>query len=227
MDRKFLLILLSLLAISSPAQAKVVTLPVDIGVGPAAYWVSGAIANDQLAHFGIKLNIYAIISHALIAANINRVPAQYRKMALGIDEVEYQPSIFIPDSLIISPRYANTGIYGATWRPIALTLLKVKRQTWVDLGVGVLLTYAFIHSDKLSSSPIHFLRPGLDLQFEWTIPVIQDAFAIGLGAATQWYIPQKIDGPFFEMGGVNDASIYQMSQVFLKFHWRIPYDANL
>lgn len=198
MTRTTILILACLLAISRPASAKIITLPVDIGVGPAAYWFSGAIGDDQLAHFGIKLNVYAVISHAMIAANINRVPAQYRKMALGIDEVEYQPSIFIPDSLIISPKYAHTGMYGATWRPIALTLLKVKRQTWVDLGVGVLLTYAFIHSDTLSASPIHFLRPGLDLQFEWTIPVIQDAFAIGLGAATQWYIPQKIDGPFLK-----------------------------
>jgi hypothetical protein len=155
------------------------------------------------------------------------VPAKYRKMASQMDEFRYRPSLFIPDTIIISPKVAHTGMYGATWRllPLAFNLFP-ERTTRVDLNVSLLTTYAFIHSDTLPSQYMNFLRPGVDVGFEWTVPVLKDAFLISLGYASQFYLPQAVGGDVFEWAE-DRPSIWHVSQIFMVFHWRVPYEANL
>lgn len=222
-------LLLALAFLLSPGQvrAEVVTVPVDIGIGPAGHWVTGLVGDDQLVHTGVRLSLVAIADHDLIMKHLNRVPAQYRQMASRMREYRYSPSIFIPDAIIISPKVWHTGMYGATWRLLPITVdLAPDRTTRLDFNISPLLTYTFVHSDTLPGETMHFLRPGVDVGFEWTIPVLERAFLVSLGYASQFYVPQAVGGAIFEMPN-GRPSIWHIAQVFLVLHWRVPYDANL
>ncbi|MBI5609675.1 MAG: hypothetical protein HY902_12455, partial [Deltaproteobacteria bacterium] len=167
------LLLSAALALAAPARA--LEVPVDIGVGPAAHWFTGPIGDDQLGHFGLKLSLAAVLDRALIQRNLDRVPPRYRKLAGSMDEVRYRPSLLIPDSLTISPKLWHTGMYGITWRPVALAMPLSRGASNLTLGAGVLLNYTFIHTDRtaeLGFETMHFLRPGVDLTLRWEIPVL-------------------------------------------------------
>lgn len=211
------------------AAAEEVMVPVDLGIGPLGQWFTGPIGRNQVAHFGLKLSLAAVLDRAFIHRHIDRVPAKYRAMAERMDEVRYRPSIFIPDALWISPRVQDIGMYGVTWRPIALALPIVRRQSNVDLAAGLLVTAAYLHGDKgvLPNGDLVFVRPGIDLGIEWEIPVIEDAFLVSLGWASQFYVPQKLAGPWGEVGGFDDGSVWHVGQVFVQGHWRLPYTTHL
>lgn len=235
MPFRLTLALLLITLLPGLARAEPITVPVDIGVGPAGHWITGVVGRDQLVHTGIRLNLEAIADHDLIMQHLNRVPKQYRALAAGLDEYRVRASIFIPDAIFLSPKVEHTGMYGATWRLLPLTVnLAPNRTTRLDLDLSLLLTYAFLHSDTLALSAdghapggsMHFLRPGVDIGFEWTIPVIEDAFLVSLGYASQVYVPQAVGGPIFELAG-DRPSIWHIAQVFLMLHWRVPYEANL
>src|SRR6476619_4425288 len=110
------------LLVTGGARAGEVTVPADVGVGPAFYVITGEVARDQPVHFGLKLSVQAIIDQATIRQHQDRIPLRYRKQALRMKEVRYSPSILIPDSIIISPAIGHTSIYGVTWRPISLSV---------------------------------------------------------------------------------------------------------
>src|SRR5262245_57510568 len=102
------------------ARAEEVTVPVDVGVGPAVYVVTGRVAADQPVHFGLKLSVQAIIDQETLRRHQDRIPPRLRARAVRMKEVRYSPSIWIPDALIISPAFQHTGIYGVTWRPLSM-----------------------------------------------------------------------------------------------------------
>ncbi len=209
-----------------PAAAAPITVPVDIAVGPAGLWFSDDIGREQVGHLGLKIRLEAIISRELIKAHINQVPANYRQMALQMSEVRFRPSLFIPEELIISPKFAHTGMYGSTWRPLQLGLDLVSGPSPVSLSAGLDLTAAFIHSDSLGFSWMFLLRPGIDLQLEWEIAVAKE-FHVSVGWQSVLYIPQPLGGGVFDLGGFNDRSIWHVGQVFLLFHGFTNYQANL
>jgi hypothetical protein len=211
------------------AVAEEVMVPVDLGIGPLAQWFTGPIGRNQMAHFGLKFSLAAVLDKEFIHKHIHRVPAKYRGMASRMDEVRYRPSIFIPDALWISPKVQDVGMYGATWRPFSLALPIVRRQSNVDLTAGVLVTAAYLHGAKqvLPNGDLVFVRLGLDVGIEWEIPVIEDAFLVSLGWLSQFYLPQKLAGPFGEVGGFDDGSVWHVGQVFVQGHWRLPYTTQL
>jgi len=222
-----LLLALAFLVAPRPARAEVVTVPLDIGIGPAGHWLTGIVGDDQAVHTGLRLSLVAIADHDLIMKNIKRVPAQYRQLATQMREYRHRPSIFIPATIIISPKVRHTGMYGATWRLLPISLdLAPDRTTRLELNVSPLLTYTFVHSDTLPNGTMHFLRPGVDIGFEWTIPVLEDAFLVSLGYASQFYVPQAVGGSLFELPD-GRPSIWHIAQLFLVLHWRVPYDVHL
>lgn len=205
------------------AFAAKVTVPVDVGVGPAAYLISGPIQDDQVVHGGLKINLEAVIDQAWVRNNPRAIPPKYRKAARNITEVRISPSILIPDSLFISPKLQHTGIYGVTWKP--LTLTQPFGPDWVKLrlSAGLLFTYAFIYSDLASIPTTHFIRPGADLGAEVEVK-LTDAFLVSFGWASGFYIPQQLGSLGF--GPLNE-SIWHVGQGFLQLHFRIPYTTNL
>lgn len=100
------LLLLCALLVPAAASAQRVTVPVDVGVGPAAFAFFGPVFDDQPIHTGLKLSVEAVLDKEWLKKNQRRVPPRYRKYAKSLDEVRISPSILIPDALIISPSCA-------------------------------------------------------------------------------------------------------------------------
>ncbi len=218
---------LALTLVAGPARGAQVTVPVDVGVGPAGHIVFGQVASDQLFHYGVKLNVAAIIDQQTIKANQNRIPAKYRAAAARMDEVRISPSIFIPDTLYISPKTRYTGMFGATWRPIGFNVPLLRGPVRFTVGAGALLTYAFITSDTLAGgSDTHFLRPGVDLKAELEVMFVR-SFGISLGWSSGFYLPQAIGGAITKVPDVGPDVIWHIGQVFAMLHFRFPYTANL
>jgi hypothetical protein len=231
--RRLLLVAVLPGLLALPVRAEPITVPVDVGVGPAAYVINGPIFDDQPIHTGLKISIQAIIDQATIKAHQDRIPPSFRQQALRMREVRYTPSIFIPDTLIISPKYRNTGIYGVTWRPISISVPLVDTDAVrLGLGAGLLLTYAFIYSDLPEIPTTHFLRPGIDLGAELEIAITPSCL-VSLGWSSGFYVPQGLGtlglGPF---GDTRDwdglrQTLWHFGQGFVKLHFRFPYSANL
>jgi hypothetical protein len=215
--------MMSLIGLSE-ARAATVEIPVDIGIGPAVHFITGPVQDDQLVHTGLVISAQAIIDKAVIKKYKKRIPEKYRDLAMSTDEVRFSPSIFIPDTLIISPGYADTGMYGISWRPIGVGVPFVKSNDFrLGANAGLRLTYLFIHSTTLES-PTHFLRPGLDLTADCEIPFSKSVL-ISLGWGSQVYIPQPVGGSIMSIGGL-DESIWHVGQAYLKFHYRFPYKVS-
>lgn len=218
-----ILVALALSLFPLHAFAARVTVPVDVGIGPSAYLINGPISDDQFTHFGLKFNLEAVIDQEWVRKNPRAIPKKYRGMAKKITEVRISPSIFIPDSFFISPKIKNTGIYGVTWRPLSLSQPFGPEAVKLRLSAGLLLTYAFIHSDLATIPTTHFIRPGADLSAEVEFK-LSDSFLISTGWASGFYIPQQLGT--FGLGPLNE-SIWHVGQAFLQLHFRFPYTANL
>jgi len=215
------------------ARAEAVTVPADVGVGPAGYFISGRVADDQPLHYGLKLSVQAILDQATLQANQHRIPARYRRQAKQMSEIRISPSIFIPDALFISPKTRHTGLYGVTWRPLSIGLSLLQTGTVrFNLSAGLLLTYAFLHSDLPALRDTHFLRPGLDVGGEIEL-AFSRSFLISFGWFSGFYIPQGFGT--FGMGAFGDRqnsttlreTLWHFGQGFVKLHFRFPYTANL
>ncbi|MCP3062229.1 hypothetical protein LXT21_25905 [Myxococcus sp. K38C18041901] len=214
----------SLCLLLSPvlAAARNVTVPVDVGVGPAAFLFFGPVFDDQPIHTGLKLSVEAVLDKDWLKKNQRAIPSRYRKYAKSVDEVRISPSIFIPDSLIISPKVRDTGMYGITWKPLGLGLPLTSGPVRLAVGGGLLLTYAYLHSDTLADT--HFVRPGAELGVDLELQ-LSKSFLISLGWESALYVPQELGGL-----GLPDRvrdGIFHVGQAYLQFHVRFPYSTRL
>jgi hypothetical protein len=219
-----------------PAVAGV-QVPADVGFGPAGYWFYGPLLDNRGAvpHFALMINVYAVIDKAWIDEHHDVIPPKYQKMAGSITEVHIGPSIFIPQTIFISPAIdalGGVGMYGLTWAPLGLTLIRTGQKdahAWnksrgsFALDASLLLTLLLIHSNRPEIPLTFFARPGLQLQATFQIAATE-RFLISLGGGAQVYSPQAL-GSF----GWNpiDQTIWLSWFAFLKFHVRFPYEVTL
>jgi hypothetical protein len=205
-----------------------VTVPVDVGVGPAAYILTGRVAADQAVHTGVKISVQAVIDQATLRQHQDRIPPRMRQQVLQMKEVRFSPSILIPDALIVSPRIHNTEIYGVTWRPLSLGVSLVDGPGGrLRLAAGLLATYAYIASTVPEIPTTHFLRPGIDLSAEVELPVTA-TFLVSFGWASGFYIPQVLGGfAVSDSGPTGGGTIWHLGQAFLQLHVRFPYTTRL
>lgn len=219
------------LALPGPALAKKkksVTVPVDIGIGPAVHLVSGPLYQDQPMHWGLVLSIQAVLDKPTLKKVKKQIPKQYRKQILSMDELRISPSIFIPDTLYLSPKTDDTGMYGISWTPLNLGIPLVKEPFRWSLGASLRLSYAYIHSDGIQgvlggeAFDMHFLRPGLDLGSELELP-FSDSFLVSGGWRSQCHLPQTLGGGIGEVGALNE-SVWHIGQAFVMLHFRVPYE---
>ncbi len=221
------LLLLSCLLLPGAAVAqRRVTAPVDVGIGPAAFLFFGPVFDDQPIHTGVKISVEAVLDKEWLRKNQRLIPARYRKAALSSGEIRFSPAILalVPDSLIISPKTRNTGIYGATWKPMGLGLPLSSSPVRFSIDAGLIVTYAYLYSDLETLPTTHFLRPGLqlgaDLEFQLT-----KSFLISIGWDSSVYIPQRL-GAFEETKPLSE-SIFHVGQAYLQLHFRFPYTTTL
>lgn len=221
------LALLGCLLLPGAATAqRTVTAPVDVGIGPAAFFFFGPVFADQPLHTGLKINVEAVLDKEWLRKHQALIPRKYRKQALQSDEIRFSPAVLalIPESLIISPKYRNTGIYGATWKPVGIGLPLSSSPVRFSVDAGLLLTYAYVYSDLETLGTTHFLRPGLklgaDLEFQ-----LSESFLISIGWDSAVYIPQRL-GTFSQTKPLSE-SIFHVGQAYLMFHFRFPYSTRL
>ncbi|MCX7943895.1 MAG: hypothetical protein N2746_05240 [Deltaproteobacteria bacterium] len=220
-------VLIILLFFAGSALAE--NVPLNLGFGPALNYIPKIISNDQFLHYSLKLDIYAVLDRDFIEKHKSKIPKKYRKFVESKDELRVS-YIFIPESLFISPKYQNTGIYGINFRPLSLGLPIVKTDTFKNrLNMGINLTYLFIHSDKIfnEKGSMHFLRPALNLQFD-NLLKISKKFLVSLGVDTYFFIPQKVEDKsnIFESGDIND-SIWFIGQIYVLLNPRVMYKVKM
>ncbi|HZI09248.1 MAG TPA: hypothetical protein VE153_02590 [Myxococcus sp.] len=216
------LLLLCTLLLPAVAAAQRVTVPVDVGVGPAAHAFFGPLFEEQPIHPGLKISVQAVLDREWLRKNERAIPAKYRKRARGLSEIRISPSILIPDTLIISPKLRDTGMYGVTWKPLALGLPLSSGPARLSLGGGLLLTYAYVHSDTLPDT--HFARPGAEVGVDLELAFTQ-SFLVSLGWESAFYVPQELGGL-----GLPDRvrdGIFHVGQAYVQFHVRFPYATRL
>lgn len=208
-----------------------VTIPIDIGIGPAGHMVTGPIQDDQTLHWGLVLSVQAILDKATLKKLKKKIPKQYRKQVLSMDELRISPSIFIPDTLYISPKTTNTGMVGISWTPVNIGMPIVKDPFRWSLGASLRLSGAYLHSDGIAGAQageswqMLFLRPGIDLGSELEVP-FSDSFLISGGWRSQLHIPQAIGGEVGELGTL-DSAVWHIGQPFVMLHIRVPYEYKL
>jgi hypothetical protein len=218
--RAYALLTLLLLPLEAYAQRRV-TVPLDVGVGPAAYFISGPVYRDQPLHLGLKISLQAVLDRDWLRRNRALIPRSYRQRALQVEEIRISPSLLIPDAIILSPKVRNTGLYGVTWRPLGVALPLTSGRVALGLEAGLLLTYAYLDSDTLPDT--HFLRPGLDLGARVEVEVTR-SFLVSAGWSSGVYIPQELGS--FGVGEL-DQSMFHLGQAFLQLHVRFPYTTRL
>ncbi|MCX7959486.1 MAG: hypothetical protein N3B13_10615 [Deltaproteobacteria bacterium] len=205
------------------------SVPLNLGFGPAFNYIPKIIADDQTLHYSLKLDIYAVLDRDFIEAHKSRIPKKYRGFVEGKDELRVS-YIFIPESLIISPKYRDTGIYGVNFRPLSLGIPVVKSKSFKSrINLGINLTYAFIYSESIfdKEGNMHFLRPGLNIQFD-NIVRISSRFFVSFGADAYFYIPQKIeDGSDILGTGSPYESIWFAGQFYVLLNPRVMYKTGL
>ncbi len=237
-----LLMLLALIGLAMPGAAfakkakkkkkrrkakQEVSIPIDIGIGPAVHMITGPIQDDQQLHSGLKLNLYAVISKKIIKANKHRIPKKYRGLASKLDEVRLRPFplILLPDTLYLSPKRERTQMWGASWKLIGVGLPLIRKPVRLAIGVDLKLDYAWIDSDLEALGTTNFFRPGLAPGAELEIPFGQ-SFLISVGWMSTFYPPQEVGGDVFAWGEL-DQSIWHIGQAYLKLHFRIPYTTRI
>lgn len=230
------LLLVTICGIWVPEEgdAKPAEIPINVGVGPLGATFFGPIAEDQRYHWGLELKIAAIIDKAVLKSQRKRVPKRFRGMVDRMGQVEIG-HLLIPDRFFISPRLKNTAIYGVTFRPIGINQPLVKSPFRLTIGAGLMLTYAYINTSygpevlpnerKTPEGTTHFLRPGLDLKAELTIPLTRN-FLISGGWSSAFYPPQKVGEGIASFGGTEGA-IWHVGRAFAMIHIRFPYTVNL
>ncbi|MBF0429985.1 MAG: hypothetical protein HQK83_01800 [Fibrobacteria bacterium] len=203
------------------------SIPLNVGVGPEFNYYNGVIGKDQAIHYGIKIDMHAFIDKTVLEKNKNKIPKKFRKQVQKLSSVKIG-KVYIPESIIFSPKIKNTGIYGINFRPVGAGLGLVSGAFLdVNLNLGLNLSYLFIHSDKLfedeKGTVMHFLRPGLNakLNFQFKFSRI---FQLSSGFEGIGYVPQEmsVDSKIFEIGDFNNDNLWLMGQIYLMMNIRIP-----
>ncbi len=216
------------LLLSPTAAAKKVTVPVDIGIGPAFHRMTGPVADDQRWHYGVVLSVEAVLDKKTLKRLRKKIPREYRAAIREMDEVRISPSILIPDTILFSPKTDNTAIYGIGWQPLRLNAPMVREPALKGFA-ALRATYFHLQSDGLSDSgeavEMHFLRPAVDVGAELEIPLSRRVLISGAWTS-QIHIPQLVGGDVGEIGGLEN-SVWHIGQASGKIHYRFPYRVNL
>lgn len=125
------------------------------------------------------------------------VPARWRDRLGAVDEVRLRRYPWLPESLILSPRFRDSGMIGASWRPAVVGTPLVTGPVKVNLDAGLRVTAAYLFSRSLPTfdepKGTFFLRPGVDLALDAIFPLTAD-LGLRVGLDGHAYLPQRIGG---------------------------------
>jgi len=227
MRKVFLILFLGLLASFSWSKEKQeVEVPINIGVGPAFFWIPGV--TDRGLHTGAKLDLYAVITPKLLHEHENKIPKKYKKY-VNLDEEMHISMLWmslIPKYLIISPGEENY-IYGGLWDFISLSDHFLKREH-IELDWEVVLptiTYIYANDKKNAPDGQHLWGIGAMLRIANTIR-FSDSFLATLSYGHNFNAPLQslgIPSPnnsYQEEGKGSRQQWIQTGILSLVFHFR-------
>ena len=208
------------------AKKREVTVPVEVGLGPATHIIFGEMRQRQEYFYGARINIEAIINKALIKKYKKKVPKKYRRLALRLNEVRFRPWPLsaVPRTLFISP--GERSMYGAMWDLLGLGSGFGALKVSADLQ----LAYAYLNyggsGDDASEESMHLLRPGLGLAAH--IPVqLTDSLGLDIGWRSTLMPPQEVGASPMAFSQELEGTIWHIGQAYVMFTFQIPYTTRL
>jgi hypothetical protein len=218
---------------TSSASSGPLTVPVEVAAGPIALLPSPPLLFDQPVHAGLRIEIAAVVDRALLRANAGRLPPFARRVAGSLNEVKVRPSYLalLPEELILSPQFMNTGMYGAIWRPLGLGIGLVDQPGFrVRAGAAVDAVALVVHSTTVgvpAGSPAGaqsftlVVRPGLNATLAAEVPLSKE-FLVSAGWASDFFVPQAIGRPPWEIFPLEN-SLFHLGGPYVMLHGRFPY----
>jgi hypothetical protein len=214
-----------------PPPAGPVEVPVEVAVGPIALVPNPPALFDQPVHAGLMIDVAAVIDRDLIRRYRNRAPAWARGAAGNVNEVKLTPGplALLPETLIVSPAFSSTGMYGAIWRPFGLSIPFVDTPAFgLDAGAALSAVALFAHSSTLGvpagsggQSFTFVLRPGVQLHVTAELP-LSESLRLRAGWASDFFVPQPWGRPPWELFPLED-SLWHLGGPFLVVAYRFPY----
>ena len=211
----------------SPALAKKkeVTVPVEVGVGPAGHIVFGDMQKKQDFFYGARINLEAVIDKALIKQNKKKIPKKYRKMAMKLNEVRLRPGplAYIPKTLLISP--GDNAMYGAIWDLVGVG----SGFGPLKLSADLQFAYAYLSyqgETEGATQSMHLIRPALAVSAH--IPVmLTDSFGFDIGWRSSLMPPQELGGSPLSFSTDLEGTIWHIGQAYFALTFRIPYTTRM
>jgi hypothetical protein len=169
----------------------------------------------------------------MIRANAGRLPPWARNAASSLTEVKVRPSYLalLPETLVISPQFNNTGMYGAIWRPIGFGLTLVDTPSFrVHANAALDAVALVVHSTTVgvsagapagTQSLTLVLRPGLNATVAAEVPLSKE-WRVSAGWSSDFFVPQPIGRPPWEFEPFGDA-LFHLGGPYLMVHGRFPY----
>jgi hypothetical protein len=207
------------------AQAKTpVTIPIEIGAGPSVQTFFGKLSEQQSMHYGLKLDLAAVINQEIIKKFKKKIPKKYRKLSKKIGEVRFKPSPIplIPTTITISPSDSNPT-YGAIWDTFGIGT----GIGPIKLNIGLPIIYSYIGYMKgTEKESMHLLRPSLSAAASLNL---QFSKSIGMTVGWRSYFmpPQPIGGAITDFSKDTKESIWHIGQGFLTLNFRIFKDLKI
>jgi len=192
----FILFLAMLVSFSWSREKQEVEVPINIGVGPAFFYIPGVVGRDL--HPGAKFDLYAVITPKILHEHENKIPKNYKKY-VNLDKEMHITTLWLmllPKYLIISPPGEEKSyIYGGLWTLFSLTneLLKSER---VELGWELVLpTISYIYANAKKNEPDgqHLWGVGAMLRIANTIR-FSDSFLATLAYGHNFNVPLQYLG---------------------------------
>jgi hypothetical protein len=233
--QSFILFLAILVSFSWAKEKQEVEIPINIGVGPAFFWIPGVVGREL--HPGAKFDLYGVITPKILQEHKDKIPQKYRKYVNMENEMHITPIwlSLIPNYIIISPG-EESSVYGGLWSFIGLSINLVKNEL-MELECGAVLpTITYIYaSDSKKNDPAgqHLLGIGAMLRLANTIK-FSESFLTTLAYGHNFNVPLKtLESPiqtnvYKEKAGKDDAGKnkterkewIQAGALSLVFHFR-------
>ncbi|MDR2731942.1 MAG: hypothetical protein LBB36_01855 [Fibromonadaceae bacterium] len=196
MQIKTILFFVILVSFSWSKTGQEVEVPINVGVGPALFWIPGVV--DRELHTGAQLKLYAVLTPKILQENKDKIPKKYRKYVNMDEEMHISPIwlALIPEYLVISPGEENS-IYGGLWSLFSISMNIWKTQKIRLDGKLTLPTITYLYAyEKNEPDTQHILGAGAILKLENTIQFSENFlttlayghnFNIALNTGEQWF----------------------------------------
>jgi hypothetical protein len=224
-NHKLFLLFAILASLSWSKEKQEIEVPINIGIGPAFFWIPG-VAGSSL-HPGVKFDLYAVITPKVLQEHKDKIPKQYMKYVNMEEEMHITQlwMLLLPKYLIISPGDEGS-IYGGLWSFFGLGMSFVK-NSFIELeGKLILPTVSYLYTRVPKNEPFaqHLLGVGAMLRLENTIRFSEN-FLATLAYGHNFNIPLPELDPlpsntYKEKAKSDEQRWFQAGVLSLVFHFR-------